>query len=70
MMRQVMESAGLENWPSLSLAIFFALFLLVLLWIFRSGSGDFYRRLGDLALEDGETVAGPKGKAQAKKEMQ
>ncbi len=70
MMRQVMESAGLQNWPSISLAIFFTLFLFALLWIFRSGSSDFYRRLGNLALEDGETTVGPKGKAQANKEKQ
>lgn len=51
-----MENAGLALWPALSLLIFFGSTLGVLLWIYRPGSSDFYRRLGALALqENGET---------------
>ena len=52
MMRIVMENAGLSFWPALSLVIFFATTLAVLVWLFRPGSREFYRKLGGLALED------------------
>lgn len=52
MMRIVMENAGLTFWPAMSLLIFFATTLAVLVWIFRPGSRDFYRNMGGLALED------------------
>ena len=52
MMRIVMENAGLTFWPALSLVIFFATTLGVLVWLFRPGSREFYRKLGGLALED------------------
>lgn len=52
MMRIVMENAGLSFWPALSLVIFFATTLGVLVWIYRPGSREFYRKLGGLALED------------------
>lgn len=51
-MRLVLENAGLSFWPTLSLVIFFATTVGVLLWLFRPGSSAFYRSLGRLALED------------------
>jgi hypothetical protein len=50
-MRIVMEQAGLTFWPALSLVIFFGTTLGVLFWIYRPGSSEFYKKLGDLALE-------------------
>jgi hypothetical protein len=56
-MRVVMENAGLSFWPALSLLIFFVSTLGVLLWIFRPGSSEFYRKLGRKPLEDGSGKA-------------
>lgn len=53
MMRIVMENAGLSFWPALSLVIFFVTTLGILIWIFRPGSSEFYRKLGRKPLEDG-----------------
>lgn len=51
MLRLVLEGAGLSLWPVISLLIFFGTSLGVLIWIYRPGSAEFYRRLGVLALE-------------------
>lgn len=59
MMRIVMENAGLSFWPALSLVIFFATTLAVLVWLFRPGSREFYRKLGNLALEDAPRTEKP-----------
>jgi cbb3-type cytochrome oxidase subunit 3 len=59
MLRLVMENAGLSVWPALSLLIFFITTLGVLFWIFRPGSSEFYRKLGQLALEEKSVAATP-----------
>jgi len=59
MLRLVMEQAGLAFWPTLSLLIFFGVLLGVLLWIFRPGSSDFYRRLGGMVLQDNHQDKNP-----------
>lgn len=65
MLRLVMENAGLALWPALSLLIFFGSTLCVLLWIFRPGSSDFYRNLGELALQENRGDAQPDAAAGA-----
>jgi hypothetical protein len=52
MLRLVLEGANLSIWPLISLLIFFGTTMLMLLWIYRPGSADFYRQLGGLVLED------------------
>jgi cbb3-type cytochrome oxidase subunit 3 len=59
MIRLVMESANLAHWPAMSLVLFFVFSLGAVAWIYRSGSAATYRRLGYLALEDGEPIATP-----------
>ncbi len=62
MIRTVMENAGLAFWPSLSLIIFgFSCFGMVL-WLFRSGSADFYRSLSTMALEESKDAILPASK--------
>jgi cbb3-type cytochrome oxidase subunit 3 len=53
MMRIVMEQAGLTFWPALSLVIFFLVSLATVVWLYRPGSRDFYRKMSDIALQDG-----------------
>ncbi len=53
-MRIVMEQAGLTFWPAFSLVIFLVVSFATLVWIYRPGSRDFYRKMSDLALEDGQ----------------
>lgn len=65
MLRLVMEQAGLAFWPTLSLLIFFGVLLGVLLWIFRPGSSDFYRRLGGMVLQDNHQDKNPGAAASA-----
>jgi cbb3-type cytochrome oxidase subunit 3 len=50
-----MESANLAHWPAISLVIFFIFALGTLAWVYRTGSSETYSRLGQLALDDGET---------------
>ncbi|MCD6023257.1 MAG: hypothetical protein K0Q91_173 [Fibrobacteria bacterium] len=57
-MRLVMESAGLTFWPSLSLALFMGSCLVMLAWLFRPGSRDFYRAMSGIALNDAEPLSG------------
>ncbi len=54
MMRTVMENAGLAFWPTLSLVIFGTSCIAMVLWVFRSGSGELYRSLSSMALEEGK----------------
>jgi cbb3-type cytochrome oxidase subunit 3 len=66
MMRIVMEQAGLTFWPALSLVIFLIVSLATLLWLYRPGSRDFYRKMSDIALQDGSPAfTGPKTGAPA-----
>ena len=54
MMRQVMESAGLSWWPVTSLLMFFGFSIGMVFWLYRKGSKEFYSKLSNLALKDGE----------------
>lgn len=56
MMRQVMEAAGLAHWPVVSLVLFFAVAISVLLWVYRSGSRETYARLSRIVLDEKEEV--------------
>jgi cbb3-type cytochrome oxidase subunit 3 len=60
MMRIVMEQAGLTIWPALSLVIFFIVSLATVVWLYRPGSRDFYRKMSDLALQDGSPASNAK----------
>jgi hypothetical protein len=61
MMRAVMESAGLTFWPVLSLVIFGMSLLGLFAWLYRSGSGGFYRDMARLALDPRTSEAGEEG---------
>jgi hypothetical protein len=52
MTRLVMENSGLALWPVISLFIFGGSCIGMVLWLFRSGSGEVYRRMGAMALDD------------------
>lgn len=54
MMRLVMESSGLTLWPVLSLVVFSLFTAGLLAWLYRRGSGAFYRDMARLALEGSE----------------
>ena len=56
MTHEVMQNAALVFWPIFSLILFSVACFVMVLWTFRSGSGDLYRRLGSLALEDATNV--------------
>ena len=64
MTHEVMQNAALIFWPVLSLIIFSTACFVLVLWTFRSGSGELYRRLGSMALEDAANppVSGRTGK--------
>jgi hypothetical protein len=53
-MRIVMENAGLAGWAALSLLVFFLASLAILVWLYRPGSRDFYRKMGKM-VEDGKS---------------
>lgn len=57
MMRLVMESAGLTLWPVMSLLVFSLFSIGLVAWLYRSGSGGFYRDMARLALEGSGAVA-------------
>ena len=52
MTHEVMQNAALIFWPVLSLIIFSTACFVLVLWTFRTGSSELYRRLGSMALED------------------
>jgi hypothetical protein len=54
MVREVMQNAALIFWPVFSLILFSAVCFVLVLWTFRSGSGELYHRLGGMALEEGD----------------
>lgn len=62
MMRNVMESSGLALWPVLSLVLFAAFTLALVLWLYRRGSALHYREMSGLALGGNGTDAESSGK--------
>jgi cbb3-type cytochrome oxidase subunit 3 len=52
MMRWVMERSGLTMWPILSLLIFTISSAIMIAWMFRRGSKEFYAQVAQLALGD------------------
>ena len=61
MIRMVMEGAGLTLWPVLSFLIFLASCIIMLAWLYRPGSKDFYARLARVALRDPQDAGEGKG---------
>ncbi|MDB5104902.1 MAG: hypothetical protein JWP91_2591 [Fibrobacteres bacterium] len=65
MIRLVMERSGLTMWPVLSFVIFLVSCAVMLIWLYRPGSGDFYGNLARMALGEpgnGEAEGGRDGR--------
>ncbi|GEM_PF-3262105 len=58
LLRLVMERSGLTMWPVLSFVIFLVSCGLMLLWLFRPGSGPFYGSLSRMALGEPDKMDG------------
>jgi cbb3-type cytochrome oxidase subunit 3 len=58
MIRLVMERAGLTLWPMLSLLIFLASSLAIVIWLYRPGSKTFYQNLARMALDEDQALKG------------
>jgi hypothetical protein len=54
MIRLVMERSGLTFWPVFSLVLFVVSCAVMLIWLYRPGSAEFYGRVSRLALGSDE----------------
>lgn len=57
MIREVMQEANLVVWPMITLVLFFASMLVMLLWVWRKGSEEVYEDLSQLVLEEDNYVS-------------
>lgn len=67
MIRDWLVNQGLTTGPGIAMALFFLIFLVMLAWIFRPGSGQTYRQDAMLPLDDGtKNGEGPHREGQPK----
>lgn len=52
MKAEVMSHAGLEIWPMIAMLIFFAMIVIVGVWIFRRGSNKQYDQMSKMVLKE------------------
>lgn len=52
MMQQVLSRFPLTEWTGVGLVLFLSVFIGAAVWVFRSGSEDIYRQMGELPFHD------------------